>query len=376
MPPPRLRVRAMLAYLVLAHLLFAGLLVLALWQRPIWILGAEPLLLLSLAGGLALLRRAAATQELLGTAVELLRERDFGSHLLPVGQPETDALVDLFNRMSDQLRAERLRLEEQSFLLDKVLSASPVGVLTLDHDGRVTLRNEAAAQLLGAGSEGKGDRIVGTPLAAVPGALARELAGLAAGESRLVPLEGRRRLKCYRGQFFDRGFPRSFYLIEEVTEELRTSEKAAYEQLVRMISHEVGNSVAAVASLLESCLAFGERLPATEREDFRQALTVAGARMRSLNAFVNGFAEVVRLPPPSAGPPTSRRWSPRYGCCSLRSSSGGASPAAGPGARGCRRCPSTATRSSRCSSTSSATPSRRSARTARSRCRWLARRVR
>jgi signal transduction histidine kinase len=139
-------------------------------------------------------------------------------------------------------------------------------------------------------------------LSELPGGLAAELLDLAAGESRLVPVEGRRRLKCYRGQFFDRGFPRSFFLMEEVTEELRTSEKAAYEQLVRMISHEVGNSVAAVASLLESCLAWGEQLPLSDREEFQQALTVAQTRMRSLNAFVNGFAEVVRLPPPDRRP--------------------------------------------------------------------------
>src|SRR4029078_2185948 len=72
--------------------------------------------------------------------------------------------------------------------------------------------------------------------------------------------------------------------------------------LVRMISHEVGNSVAAVASLLESCLAWGEQLPPGEREEFEQALPVAQTRMRSLNAFVNGFAEVVRLPPPDRRP--------------------------------------------------------------------------
>ena len=296
--PVRWPVR-LVVYLLVAHLGFAALLVAALRDRPIWLFAAEPLLLVSLVAGLALVRRAAAAQELMATAVELLRERDFGSHLLPVGQEEADALVDLFNRMSDSLRDERLRLEEQSFLLDKVLAASPLGVMTLDHDGRLAVVNAAAGQLLGLprGSTGKG-----VALAELPGGLAAELLDLVAGESRLVPVEGRRRLKCYRGQFFDRGFPRSFFLMEEVTEELRTSEKAAYEQLVRMISHEVGNSVAAVASLLESCLAWGEQLPPGDREEFEQALTVAQTRMRSLNAFVNGFAEVVRLPPPDRRP--------------------------------------------------------------------------
>lgn len=300
-PPEARRERSwptrLVVYLVAAHLLFTGLVVFAFRERPEWLFVAEPLLLVSLLVGLALLRRAAASQELMRTAVELLRERDFGSHLLPVGQDEADALVDLFNRMSDTLREERLRLEEQSFLLDKVLAASPLGVMTLDHDGRLALVNTAAAQLLGLGRAA-----TGMPLADLPGPLAAELLDLGPGESRLVPVEGRRRLKCYRGQFFDRGFPRSFFLVEEVTEELRTSEKAAYEQLVRMISHEVGNSVAAVASLLESCLAWADQLPPEHRDDYRQALLVAGARMRSLNAFVNGFAEVVRLPAPDRRP--------------------------------------------------------------------------
>jgi len=283
-------------YLVLAHATLGALLLVAFRGRPAWMLVTEVTVAVSLLAGIQLLRRASVAQDLLRTGVELLRERDFGSHLLPVGQPDADALAELFNHLSDHLREERLRLEEQNFLLDKVLAASPMGVLTLDHDGRVALLNGAAAQMLGGRAQ------AGQPLAELPGPLARELVALVAGESRLVPVEGRRRLKCYRGQFFDRGFPRSFFLMEEVTEELRTSEKAAYEQLVRMISHEVGNSVAAVASLLESCLAWGEQLPPDEREEFEQALTVAQMRMRSLNAFVNGFAEVVRLPPPDRRP--------------------------------------------------------------------------
>src|SRR5262249_41206183 len=152
--------------------------VFALWDRPIWILGAEPLLLLSLLYGLTLLRRAAASEDLLATAVELLRERDFGSHLLPVGQQDADALVDLFNRMSDRLREERLRLEEQSFLLEKVLAVSPLGVLTLDHDGRLALMSEAATKLLGAARTKSG-----VALAELPSALASELVQLSVGES-------------------------------------------------------------------------------------------------------------------------------------------------------------------------------------------------
>ena len=79
--------------------------------------------------------------------------------------------------------------------------------------------------------------------------------------------------------FLDRGFPRAFLLLEELTEELRRSEKAAYEKLIRMMSHEVDNSVGAGRSLLESCLAYGRHLPEAERADFEEALAVVISRL-------------------------------------------------------------------------------------------------
>lgn len=76
------------------------------------------------------------------------------------------------------------------------------------------------------------------------------------GEPRLVPLQGSRRVKVQRMEFLDRGFPRGFLVLEELTEELRQSEKAAYEKLIRMMSHEVNNSLGAVSSLLNSFLTY------------------------------------------------------------------------------------------------------------------------
>ena len=101
-----------------------------------------------------------------------------------------------------------------------------------------------------------------------------------------------------RAEFFDRGFPRSFLLLEELTEELRASEKAAYGKLIRMMSHEINNSVGAVGSLLDSFRGYAGDLGGEDRDDFLQAITVAITRLENLRAFMNGFAEVVRLPPP------------------------------------------------------------------------------
>jgi two-component system nitrogen regulation sensor histidine kinase NtrY len=108
-----------------------------------------------------------------------------------------------------------------------------------------------------------------------------------------------------RGQcatFIERGHPRRFYLVEELTEELRQTEKSAYEKLIRMMSHEVNNSVGATRSLLQSSLVYGEYMPPAYRADHDQALGIAAARLERLNSFMRSFADVVRMPPPAKHP--------------------------------------------------------------------------
>jgi two-component system nitrogen regulation sensor histidine kinase NtrY len=200
--------------------------------------------------------------------------------------------------MIERLREERLKREEAHHFLDLILTASPAGVLTLDFDSRVSGANPSAVRLLALPADA-----VGRPLADF-GSLAA-LALLPVGGSQVLAspeIGGRRRLKVARAEFFDRGFARSFYVVEELTEELRSSEKAAYEKLIRMMSHEINNSVGAVGSLLESFGDYGAALDPDDRDDFLEALGVATTRLEHLRAFMNGFAEVVRLPPPNLRP--------------------------------------------------------------------------
>jgi two-component system nitrogen regulation sensor histidine kinase NtrY len=134
------------------------------------------------------------------------------------------------------------------------------------------------------------------------GPLGDGLETLASGESRVVPARGGRRVRLRRGMFLDRGFARSFLLLEELTEELRQFEKSAYEKLIRMMSHEVNNTVGAVSSLLNSSLGLGGGLPGEQRHDLESALRVAIGRTEQLGTFMRGFAEVVRVPPPRLAP--------------------------------------------------------------------------
>ncbi len=333
----RISLRAkIIVYLVLIHAVLAVISFVVLREEPLWLLAVEGLFALSIILGIFLMRAFFVPLELIRTGAELMGERDFTSQFREVGQPEMDSLIRIYNQMIEKLREERLKLQEQHYFLDRILNASPAGIVTLDFEGRVSSMNPAAAALLGGPSPPRpsspdpslppspGEEGVpspprpSSPNPSLPPSLGEEgerkrleelgapvgvaLAAIPVGGSEVLALQGGRRLKVTRAEFFDRGFPRSFLLLEELTEELRASERAAYGKLIRMMSHEINNSVGAVGSLLDSFRGYADQLGSEDRDDFLQATTVAITRLENLRAFMNGFAEVVRLPPPDRRP--------------------------------------------------------------------------
>jgi two-component system nitrogen regulation sensor histidine kinase NtrY len=287
-----------IVYLVLIHAVLAGISFVVLRADRVWLLAVEGLFVLSIGFGVALVRTFFVPLDLIRTGAELIGERDFTSQFREVGQPEMDALIRIYNRMIDRLREERLKLQEQHFFLEKILAASPAGIATLDFDGRISSLNPAAEALLGV----SGPAVLGREIGALGEPLGPALQAIPKGGSEVLALAGGRRLKATRAELFDRGFPRGFLLLEELTEELRASEKAAYGKLIRMMSHEINNSVGAVGSLLDSFRGYAGDLGTEDREDYLQGITVAITRLENLQAFMNGFADVVRLPPPDRRP--------------------------------------------------------------------------
>jgi nitrogen fixation/metabolism regulation signal transduction histidine kinase len=275
----RLRFKIILWFLLL-HLIFGIAAAFVLLENKMLLFAVEGCFLVSIFVSVRLVRALFVPLDLIQTGAELIAERDFTSRFVPVGQPEMDRLIAVYNQMIDRLREERLAAEEQHHLLQHIVQASPSGIVICDFDGQVEQANPAAARLL-----------------AEPG-VREAMAELPAGVSKLVGIAGGRRLRILHVEFRDRGFAKGFYLLEELTEELRLTERAAYEKLIRMMSHEVNNSVGAVRSLLESLLRYGAQVGEADRDDFVSAVTIASARMDSLNRFMGAFADVVRLPPP------------------------------------------------------------------------------
>ena len=265
------------------HLAVAIAAIFFLVDHPVLLFVVEAVFIGSILVSYRLVRALFVPLDLITTGAELMNERDFGSRFVDVGQPEIDRLIQIYNGMVDRLREERLAAEEQHQLLEKIVQASPSAIVICDFDGNVAQMNPSASRLVNPG-------------------LMKELRAIPSGESRLIPYQGARRLKVWRAEFRDRGFTKSFYLIEELTDELRLSEKAAYEKVIRMMSHEVNNSVGAVRSLLESLLRYSRDVRDADREDFTGAVTVATSRMDALNRFMRDLAEVVRIPAPRRAP--------------------------------------------------------------------------
>jgi nitrogen fixation/metabolism regulation signal transduction histidine kinase len=289
-------------YLLVFHAVFAGVVAYLLLDRRLWLLAVELVALLSLLVGLRLIHALFAPLALVRSGADLLRETDFTTRFREVGHAELDPLIRVYNRMADHLREERIRGEEQEQLLQRIIAVSPLGIVALDVDARISHVNPAAESLLGEPR----DALLGRNLADLPHRFARDLATVAPGDAVLLRWQGRRRMRCQVLTFMDRGFPRRFLLIDELTEELHRTERAAYGKLIRMMSHEVNNTSGAVQSLLESCLAYADQIRPPDRADFERALTVAGARTGTVNRFMQDLAEVVRLP------------SPRRTACDLR----------------------------------------------------------
>jgi nitrogen fixation/metabolism regulation signal transduction histidine kinase len=302
------------AYLIALHLLLAGCAVLLLLDRPVLFVGAELLLAASLALGWWLVRRALEPLGYTRRFHDLLQDQQYAARLAAPGVTELDDLVGMFNGMLTALHRERLAIGEQQGFLERLLEATPSAVLVFDFDHAISLVNASASNLLGLAAP------LGRPLSAwgEDGAafdpaldergiargrdLVRQLDGLALGDSRLLADLDGRRYRAQRSRFYDRGFARHFLIVEELTAELEDSERATYARLIRVLAHEVNNTVAATGSVLDSLLNYRSQLAERDAGDFVTAIVAVKRRNTSLGEFIDRFTRVVKMPAPELRP--------------------------------------------------------------------------
>ena len=263
---------------------------------PLHLYIAEVVIALILIFLIIFYRKIVKPMNIIGSGMELLREQDFSSRLSKVGQYEADRIVNVFNRMMDQLKNERLRLREQNHFLDLLIQASPMGVVITTLDGDISQLNPMGMKMMGVHLED----VIGKKMQSIDSPLAEKLASIPKDYTSVVRLNDANVYKCTHSSFIDRGFHHPFYLIERMTEEVMRAEKRAYEKVIRMIAHEVNNTTAGITSTLdtvEQALSIEEGM-----EDICDVMRVCIERCFSMSRFITRFADVVKIPEPTLTP--------------------------------------------------------------------------
>lgn len=211
----------------------------------------------------------------------------------PLGQVmiEVNALVDI-------LRDQRMGALEATTLLRKVMAEIDVAVFTFDDERRVNFVNRAAADLLGRPAE----RLLGQTAGEL--GLADCLEGDTPRVLDATFPAGHGRWEIRRTEFRQGGRPHELLVLSDLSHVLREEERQAWQRLIRVIGHEMNNSLAPIKSIAGSLSTLVERQPPPDdwQDDLKRGLSVIATRSDSLSRFMTAYARLARLPPPTPRP--------------------------------------------------------------------------
>jgi len=265
---------------------------------------------LALLAPLALWMAQALLQPLkrLTTALDTLllcwRDGDYATHLS--SEPERSELQQLVlahQQLAKAIRAERQQLAQREWLLDTLVQHTPVALLLLDAQDQVLVANLAARTLLG-----QGKRLQGSSLQALLAQAPPQLAGILAQrqEGLLTLSDGDEAqwLVSQKGLNLQ-GQPLRLLLLRPLTQELARQEVAAWKRVLRVLSHELNNSLAPMQSMAHSGAELSRR---AAQPDLAQVFERIGARAQHLHAFLSGYAQFAKLPAPNTAPVAWAEW--------------------------------------------------------------------
>ncbi len=202
--------------------------------------------------------------------MNLLRAQDYASRLRHVGQSDADNIVGLFNDLMDNLKNERLATEEKNLFLEQLIEASQQGIVIMDYDGKnIISSNPTAKEIL----------------------KDIDLPDIEDGQSLTVRSNHGNAYKVTRQSFIDKGFHRSFFIIDSMTEELRTAQRDAYGKIIRIIAHEVNNTMGGLDSVMQTVSEVSDG-------DIADAVECCREMSQNLTEFISAYTDLVKLPTP------------------------------------------------------------------------------
>ncbi|UCE25427.1 MAG: PAS domain-containing protein, partial [Candidatus Zixiibacteriota bacterium] len=138
-----------IGFAIVIHAILIVLSVMIFWHSRYLFVAAEILILASLVITIHLYRAFLKPLDIISAGIESIKDQDFSTTFVKTGQDDLDRLIDIYNRMIEQLRNERIKQREQHYFLQRLIEATPIGVIILDLDDRITMLNPAARGILG-----------------------------------------------------------------------------------------------------------------------------------------------------------------------------------------------------------------------------------
>jgi len=244
---------------------------------------------------MALQEQTTRPLQTLANVIAALREEDYSFRAR--GAATDDALGELsleVNALADLLAEQRIRAIEATALLRRVVEEIEVPLFTFDPDQILRLVNSA------------GERLLQRPSVRLLGRTAKEIgleSCLPVASGTLVPLhfnDPNARWLVRRSSFRQKGVPHTLVVLSDVSRALREEERGAWQRLIRVLGHELNNSLTPIKSIAGSLNAQVSRtvLDADARQDFQRGLAIIGTRADSLNRFLQAYRQLAQMPPP------------------------------------------------------------------------------
>lgn len=267
-----------------------------------------------LLGALVIRERAARPLQTLSNLVAAVREGDTSIRARGADPDDTLGLAYWeVNALAEQARDRRFEALSAASLLRQVMESIDVALFAFDPEGRLRVVNRDGEALLGMPAE----RAIGRD--AVSLGLAEALAGETPrlAELRLPGRAGRWEIR--RGTYRHEGRAHELLVVSDLGRALREEERQAWQRLIRVLSHEINNSLAPIQSIAGSLRTLlGREGAAASGEDLHAGLGVIESRSRALARFMHAYARLARLPKPVPGPVDAAEWARRAAALETR----------------------------------------------------------
>jgi nitrogen fixation/metabolism regulation signal transduction histidine kinase len=235
----------------------------------------------------------------LADGIASIKNRDFSMSVTRATRDEMGELVDAYNGLGDRLRVERQSLYQRELMLDTVIQTTPLALVLTNDGDAVLYSNTTARQLFSDGRKLEGERFARyLEIAPAPLREAVERGGDTlftlelAGEPQVYHVSQRR--------FLLNAQPHRLLMLKQLTREINSQEVATWKKVIRVIAHELNNSLAPISSLAHSGQILARSPP--DPEQLSRVFSTIEDRARHLAGFIEGYAQFAKLPHPRVAP--------------------------------------------------------------------------